>query len=161
HPAEAVQPGERPLDQPPPPIPPHPPAVVPARLLAVLAVRGRQPIPVGRQVVPERVRVVPPVGHHRDVGRDRDGRPDAGQGGGPGGHLGHVGRVRRPPERDTGPVPPQLALHPLTALGAADARPPCRASATVASRNSSDVSSPPAAASSAGTTFHTRPHTPA
>ena len=81
HPAVAVQPGERPLDDPPPlaAAGSRRPSAVGGRVRFLRCGATRRE-PVVGQVLPERVRVVRPVGHHRHPERDRHGRRDVGQG---------------------------------------------------------------------------------
>lgn len=149
------------LDDVPAAIPPKPPAIRGGRPLPALAVRGHEHVPAGRQLLPERVAVVPPVGHHRHVERDARAGRDVRQGGPGQDRLRHARGVRRHPQRDAGPVRDRLDLYADAAAGTADALPPFRDSANVASRNNSVVSSSPAAANSARTTFQTFAHTPA
>src|SRR5262249_12685546 len=159
--AVAVQPSECPLHDPPPFVPPQPPAITGRGTFPPATVRSDEGEPAVGQLLPQRVGVVPPVGDEWQTPAQPHSHRDARHRCRPDHRLRYAGRVRGHPERDARAVHDECHLHADAATGAADARPPWRSSANVASKNNSDGSKRPTAASSSTTMRCTVAHTPA
>ena len=159
-PPVAVEPGEGAFDLPAALVPAQLAAVVGRFLGAVLAVRGNEvDAPLGERFA-EFVGVVGAVGDQRDFVGDGDRLGDARQGRFEEVDFGDAGRVGEAGQGDALSVGDDLDFGADPTFRRADADPPFRASAKVASAKSSEVSSRPASWSSSKTMAWTRGQRP-